>query len=116
MVQRVYTGSTLGVVVGRRTADVDNHIGVDILNLGIDMLSKVVDTFVLQTHAVEHTRRGLGHAGIVVALTGVERGALHDDGSEAVERNEVLKLKPVAEGARGGHHGVLQLQAPYIHV
>ena len=63
---------------------------------------------VLQTHGVEHARRGLDHAGVGVALAVGAGGALDDEAAEAVEVYEVGELLAVAEGAAGGHHGVLQ--------
>ena len=54
LVQRVDAGCTFGIVLWRRTADIDDHIRIDILNLRIDMLTEVIDTLVLQSHAVEH--------------------------------------------------------------
>ena len=77
------------------------------------MLAEVVDTLVLQTHGIEHTRRRLGHTRIGVALTMVERGTLDDDTAETVEVYEVGKLGAVTECARCCHHRVGKFELAY---
>ena len=69
-VERSDAAGAFGVVVGRRTAHVHDGVRVDVGEEGIDVLGKVVDSFVLQADAIEHARCGLGHARIVVTLTG----------------------------------------------
>ena len=80
------------------------------------MLAEVVHTFVLQAHAVQHAHRRLSHAGVVVALTRLQRRTFHDDAAQLFQGHEVLKLQPIAESARGCHHGVLQTECTYIYI
>ena len=115
IVESVDASSTLGIVVGRRTAYIDNHIGVDVFNLRIDVLAEVVDTLVLQTNAVEHTLCCLSHTRIVVALARIERSALNDDATYAVEWHEVGEFEAVAECSRCGHNGILEFQTAYFY-
>ena len=115
IVESVYAGGTLGIIVWRRTAYVDNHIGVDILNLRIDVLAEVVYTLVLQTYAVEHTLGCFCHTWVVVALSWIERGTLDDDAADAVEWHKVGKLQTISECSRCGHYGILQLQTAYFN-
>ena len=63
------------------------------------MLTEVIDTLVLQSHAVEHPGRGLCHTGVVVALTGLQGRSFHDDATNPVKGHEIGKLQPIAEGA-----------------
>ena len=114
--ERINTCCTLSIVIRRRAADVDNHIGVNILDLRIDVFAEVINALVLKAHTVEHAHRRLSHARIVVALTWMQSGSLHDDTAQLVERHKILKLKSIAEGARGRHHGILQLQILYLYV
>ena len=89
---------------------IDNDIGVKIFDSWINCLNEIVDAFVLESDAVEHSHRRLSHTGIVVALARMQRRALHDNAAQLVKGHEILKLKAIAEGARGGHHGILQPQ------
>ena len=109
VVERIDTGRTLGIVVDRGAAHIHNHLGADIAHLRIDMGTEVVDTLVLQTHTIEHARRRLGHTRIGVAVAGMEGGTLHDDAAKLMKRNQVGKLKTIAESARSGHYGVLEM-------
>ena len=93
----VDAGGALSVVFHGGAADIDDEVGVDILDLGIDVLAEVIDALVLQSDAVEHTAGGLVHAWVVIALAVVEGGALDDDGAYLVEWYEVLKLYAVAD-------------------
>ena len=115
IVESVDAGGTFCIVVGRRTAYIDNHVGVDVLYLRIDVLAEVVDTLVLQTDAVEHTLCCLSHTRIVVALARIERSALNDDATYAVERYEVGEFEAVAECSRCGHNGILEFQTAYFY-
>ena len=99
LLERIDAGCALGIVVGRRTADVDNHIGIDVLNLRIDVLTEIIDTLVLKPYAVEHAAGCLGHTGVIIALTGTEGSALDNDAANAVEGHQVGELQPIAEGA-----------------
>lgn len=60
---------------------------------------KIVDALVLQTYAIKHARGGFGHARIVIALAGVERGALHYETAKAVEIDKIGKFKAIAKCA-----------------
>ena len=80
------------------------------------MLAEIVHPLVLQPHAVEHTAGRLRHAGVVVALTWLQRRTLHDNTANTVEWHQVGKLQAVAEGARGRHHGILQREIPYLYI
>ena len=79
------------------------------------MLTEIVNTLILQSYAVEQTLGGLYHSGVVVALAGMEGGALDNDATDAVQRQEIGKFHSVAEGSGGCHNGVLKLQRTYIH-
>ena len=113
--QGIDAGGALGIVLRRRAADIDNHIGVDVLNLRVDVLAEIVDTLVLQSHTVQHALCRLGHTGIVIALACMEGSAFDDDASQTVQGYEVLKLQPVAESPARRHHWVLQRQCAYIY-
>ena len=116
LLQRVDTGSTLGIVLRRRPAHVDDHVRVDILDLGVDLLTEIVHTLVLQTHAVQHSTGRLRHPGVVITLAGLQRRTLHDNAANTVQRHQVGKLQTVAEGARGRHHGILQRQILDLYI
>ena len=106
--QSIDTRCTRSIILRRGAADIDYHIRIDILDLWINMLTEIIDTFILQSYTVEHTLSRLHHTGIIVSLTGIEGGALHDDTSNTVERHKISKLQPVAKRARGRHHGIFQ--------
>ena len=98
----------VAVLLDGRAADVDYDIGVEVFDTGVYLFAELLHTAVLEAHGVEHTRGGLHHAGVGVALAVGAGGALDDEAAEAVEVYEVGELFAVAEGAAGGHHGVLQ--------
>ena len=79
------------------------------------MLTEIIHALVLQTHAVQHPLRRLCHSWIVVTFTRFQGSALHDDAANLFQIYKVLKLKTIAKRTRGGHHGVLHLQRPYIY-
>ena len=62
------------------------------------MGAEIIDTFVLQPHAVEHPHGSLCHSGIVISLTGMQGGALDDDAAKIVQIDEISKLKTISEG------------------
>ena len=72
------------------------------------MFGKIVYAFILQSHAVKHPTCGFGHARIVVALSRHEGCPFDDKASEAVEVDEVGKLKAVAECSGGGEHRIFE--------
>ena len=115
-VEFIDAGGALGIVFGRRTAHVDNHVGVNVLYLRIYMLAEIVHALVLQAHAVEHSAGGFGHTRIVVALARMQRSAFHDDAADAVEGHEVGKFQSVAKRSRCGHHGIFQAQSFYFYI
>ena len=114
--QLVNTGGTFGIVLGRRAADVHQHIGLDVLHFRINMLTEIIHALVLKSHTVEHALGSLGHTGVVVALARLQRGAFHDDAANLTEVYEVGKFNAVAKRARGSHHGILQFQFSYLYI
>ena len=107
MVERIDASGTLRIVLGSGSADVDDDVGVNVLDRRVDVVAEIIDAFVLQSHAVEHSFRRLHHARIVVAFAGVERRTFDDNAANAVEGHEIGKFKTVAERAGGGHDGIL---------
>ena len=63
------------------------------------MLAEIVNTFVLQSDAVEHAAGCLCHAWVVVAFTRIECGAFDDDAAYVFEIDEVGKFDAVAKCA-----------------
>ena len=73
-----------------------------------------LDSHVLESYGVEHSRRGFGHTRVRVTLTSFACGAFDDDAPKPVEVDEVGEFFAIAEGAAGGHHGVLKSQVMYF--
>ena len=94
---------------------VDYHIGVDILDLRIDMLAEIIYALILQAHTVEHSLWCLCHSGIVIALARLQRGALYNNAAYLVKRYKIGKLQSVTKSSRGCHHGILEFQMMYIY-
>ena len=49
---------TFSIIFWRRTTDIDNHIGVNVFDFRINMLTKIIHSLVLQPYAIQHTRGG----------------------------------------------------------
>ena len=79
------------------------------------MVAEVVHSLVLQSHAVEHSRRCLSHSGIVVSLTRLQSRAFYDDAAYLVEAHEVGVFQSVTECAGGCHHRILQPEPVYSY-
>ena len=100
--------SHVTVLLDGGAADIDKYLGINILDARIDLAAESLDTHILQSHGIEHARMGLGHAGIGVALTTLAYSAFDDDTAQTGEVDKVGELLAIAEGAGGGHHGILQ--------
>ena len=74
------------------SAHVDNHIGINVLDLRINVRAEILHTLVLQTYAVEHALRRFSHTRIVVSLARLQGSALHDNTANLLQRNEIGKF------------------------
>ena len=92
LIQLVDARSTLGITLRRMSAHVDNHIGINVLNLRINVRAEILHTLVLQTYAVEHALRRFSHTRIVVSLARLQGSALHDNTANLLQRNEIGKF------------------------
>ena len=99
LVESVYPCRTFCIILWRRTAYVHYHIGVDILYLRIYVLTEIVNALVLQSHTVEHSRCRLCHSRIVVALSRMQGGALHDNAAYLTKFHEISIFRTVSECA-----------------
>ena len=115
MLQLVNTGCTLGIILRTGTGHIHNHIGVDVLNLRINVLAEIIHSLVLQSNAVEHSRCGLSHTRIRISLTRVQCGSLNDDTTQVFQIDEICKLQTVAECTGSGHHRILQIQSSNLY-
>ena len=115
LIQLIHTCRTLRIALRRVSAHVYDHIGIDVLNLRIDVLAEVLHTLVLKSHTVEHSLWSFSHAWIVISLAWFQGSTLYDDTSDFLQRNEISKLQSVAESSRCSHHWILQLQILYIY-
>ena len=116
MFQSGHPGGTLGIVVGRGTAHVNDDVRADIFDFRIDVTAEIVHPFVLQPHTIEHSRSGFHHTRVVVALAGMQGGAFHDDAAQLMKWYKIGKLWSVAKRPGSGHHGILQLQSIYLYL
>ena len=66
---------------------------------------------VLQADRVQHARGGLPKARRRIADHRLPRQAFHHEAAQLAEVDDVFELDPVAEGAAGGDHGILKLNA-----
>ena len=114
--QRSDAGSTGCIVLGRMSGHVDQHIGLQILQLRINLFTEIIGSLVLQSHTVEHARRGFRHARIIVAFARCQSGSLDNKPAQAVQVNKIGELQAVAKGAGSRHHGIFQIQSAYLYI
>ena len=84
--------------------------------VGQVLLDEVLDTGVLQAHAVEHTRSGFGNAGRGVAQALGIGGALQRHTAQLFQRIHLLIFPAESETAGGGDDGVLELHTGDIYL
>ena len=107
----VEPGSQLAELLGRGGVDVGHHRDVLPGEQGQLLLDEGLHAVVLEPHGVEHAAGRLRHARRGVAGPWLEGKALDDDAAEGREVAVVLELEAVAEGSRGGHDRILQVEA-----
>ena len=108
--------STFGIVLGRIARYVYKYIAVNVFQLGVNMFAKVVDSLVLQSDAVEHTRGCFGHARVVVSFARVQGCAFYNETAQTVEVYEVGKFQTVAKCAGGRHDGVFKCKVADVYI
>ena len=69
---------------------------------------------VLKADGVDEPARHLPEAGWWVALGGIQGEAFRHEGPKVPGVHDPHVFVPVAEGARGGHYRVLQVQGAYL--
>ena len=79
------------------------------------MLYEIIDSFVLQSYGIDHTRRRFGHSGIRIAFSGFQRRSFDDNTAQSGQIDKIGKLQTISECSGRSHNGIFQRQPPYIY-
>ena len=115
MLQFVDDGCRFSVILHLRPRNIHNHVGLDVLDLGIDVVCKIVHALVLKPHRIQHPHGSFCHARIRVSLPRQKCGSFDDDSAYIFQIDEILKLQSITECTRCRHHRIRHIQLANVY-